>query len=102
MGGYRSGTSIGRGTMMIHTSEASARAIEADALIVGVVQGPDGPSPAPGAGDVDEARGAPLPALPTALAATGRAEEATKLPTAGKLPAPVIAALALGQPGDGD
>jgi leucyl aminopeptidase len=87
--------------MMIHTSEASARAIEADALIVGVVQGADGPRPAPGADDVDDALGGTLTDLLTALDATGRAEEVTKIPTAGKLPAPVIVAVGLGQPGDG-
>jgi leucyl aminopeptidase len=102
MGGYRSGTSIGKVTMMIHTSEASARAIEADALIVGVVQGTAGPRPAPGAGDVDDALGGTLAGLLTALDATGRAEEVTKIPTAGKLPAPVIVAVGLGQPGDGE
>ena len=57
--------------MMIHTSEASARAIEADALIVGVVQGADGPRPAPGADDVDDALGGTLTDLLTALDATG-------------------------------
>jgi leucyl aminopeptidase len=88
--------------MTIHTSEASARAIEADALIVGVVQGADGPRPAPGAGDVDDALGGTLADLLTALDATGRAEEVTKIPTAGKLPVPVIVAVGLGQPGDGE
>ena len=102
MGGSRSGTSIGKVTMMIHTSEASARAIEADALIVGVVQGADGPRPAPGADDVDDALGGTLADLLTALDATGRAEEVTKIPTAGKLPVPVIVAVGLGQPGDGE
>jgi len=87
--------------MMIHTSEASARATEADALIVGVVQGADGPRPAPGAGDVDDALGGTLTDLLTALDATGRAEEVTKIPTAGKLPAPVIVAVGLGK-ADGD
>ncbi len=88
--------------MMIHTSEASARATEADALIVGVVQGADGPRPAPGAGDVDDALGGTLTDLLTALDATGRPEEVTKIPTAGKLPAPVIVAVGLGQLGDGE
>ncbi len=88
--------------MMIHTSEASARATEADALIVGVVQEADGPRPAPGAGDVDDALGGTLTDLLTALDATGRVEEVTKIPTAGKLPAPVIVAVGLGPPGDGE
>jgi leucyl aminopeptidase len=82
--------------MTIHTSEASARATEADALIVGVVQTTDGPRPAPGARDVDDALGGTLTELLTALDATGRAEEVTKIPAAGKLPVPVIVAVGLG------
>jgi leucyl aminopeptidase len=90
--------------MTIHTSEASARATEADALIVGVVQGADGPYPAPGARDVDDALGGTLTELLIALDATGRAEEVTKIPTAGKLPVPVIVAAGLGpaREGSGD
>ena len=89
--------------MMIHTSETSARALEADALIVGVVQGPDGPRPAPGARDADDALGGTLTDLLTALDATGRAEEITKIPAAGQLPVPVIVAVGLGagEPGPG-
>ena len=102
-GAHRSGTSIGRVAMMIHTSETSARALEADALIVGVVQGPDGPRPAPGARDADDALGGTLTGLLTALDATGRAEEITKIPAAGQLPVPVIVAVGLGtgEPGPG-
>jgi leucyl aminopeptidase len=87
--------------MTIHTSEASARATEADALIVGVVQDEDGPRPAPGAADVDDALGGTLTDLLTALDATGRAEEVTKIPAAGKLPVPVIGAVGLGPASDG-
>jgi leucyl aminopeptidase len=90
--------------MTIHTSEASARATEADALIVGVVQGADGPYPAAGARDGDDALGGTLTELLTALDATGRAEEVTKIPTAGQLPVPVIVAVGLGaaREGSGD
>ena len=90
------GTSIGRVTMTIHTSETPAHALEADALIVGVIQGPDGPRPAPGAREVDDALGGTLTDLLTALDATGRAEEITKIPTAGRLPVPVVVAVGLG------
>ena len=96
-----SGTSIGRVRMTIHTSETSARDLEADALIVGVVQAADGPRPAPGSADVDDALGGTLTDLLTALDATGRAEEITKIPAAGQLPAPVIVAVGLGAPGAG-
>src|ERR1700753_2553150 len=91
-GAHHPGTSIGRVTMTIHTSEASARATEADALIVGVVQGADGPYPAPGARDVDDALGGTLTELLTALDATRRAGEVTKIPAAGQLPGPGIGA----------
>ena len=87
--------------MTIHTSGASARATEADALIVGVIQGADGPRPAPGAHEVDEALGGTLTELLTALDATGRTEEVTKIPAAGQLPVPVIVAVGLGQAPDG-
>ena len=82
--------------MTIHTSETTAHALEADALIVGVIQGADGPRPAPGSREVDDALGGTLTDLLTALDATGRAEEITKIPTAGRLPAPVIVAVGLG------
>ncbi len=97
----RSGTSIGRVRMTIHTSETSARDLEADAVIVGVVQAADGPRPAPGSADVDDALGGTLTDLLTALDATGRAEEITKIPAAGQLPAPVIVAVGLGAPSAG-
>ena len=87
--------------MTIHTSGASARATEADALIVGVIQGADGPRPAPGAHEVDEALGGTLTELLAALDATGRTEEVTKIPAAGQLPVPVIVAVGLGQAPDG-
>ena len=87
--------------MTIHTSETSARDLEADALIVGVVQAADGPRPAPGSADVDDALGGTLTDLLTALDATGRTEEITKIPAAGQLPAPVIVAVGLGAPGAG-
>jgi leucyl aminopeptidase len=96
-----SGTNIGRVTMTIHTSGTSARDLEGDALIVGVVQTADGPRPAPGSADIDEALGGTLTGLLTALDATGRAEEITKIPAAGQLPAPVIVAVGLGAPGAG-
>lgn len=83
--------------MMIHASETSARATEADALIVGVIQGADGPRPAPGARDADEALGGNLADLLTALDATGRPEEITKIPAAGRLPMPLIVAVGLGR-----
>jgi leucyl aminopeptidase len=78
------------------TSQTSPRDAEADAIIIGVVQGPDGPLPAPGAADADAALGGTLAATLSVLGATGKAEEITKIATAGKLAAPLIVAVGLG------
>jgi leucyl aminopeptidase len=71
---------------------------EADVLVIGVIQTSDGPSAAPGADGVDEALGGTLSAALSALAATGDADELTKIPGGGKLPATVILAVGLGKP----
>src|ERR1700689_2026442 len=92
----RSGTSIGPVTMTLLTSQASPRDAQADAIIIGVAQGPDGPLPAPGAEDVDQALGGGLAATLSVLGATGKAEEITKIATAGRLAAPLIVAVGIG------
>jgi leucyl aminopeptidase len=85
----------------LHTSQESPRDAKADAIIVGVAQGPDGPVPAPGAEEVDAALGGNLAETLAALGATGKAEEVTKIASAGKLTAPLIAAVGVGSPADG-
>jgi leucyl aminopeptidase len=80
----------------LRTSQESPRDAQVDAIIVGVVQGPDGPVPAPGAEDVDAALGGNLAETLGALGATGKAEEVTKIASAGKLKAPLIAAVGIG------
>jgi len=72
------------------------RDVPTDALIIGVVQGPDGPLPAPGAEDVDAALDGSLAATLTILGATGKAGEVTKIATAGRLTAPLIVAVGVG------
>jgi leucyl aminopeptidase len=69
-------------------------------VIVGVIKGPDGPVPAPGAEDVDTALGGTLAATLAALGATGQANEVTKIASGGKLPAPLVVAVGLGAPPD--
>jgi leucyl aminopeptidase len=86
-------------TNPLHTSTESARSVAADAVIVGLIQGPDGPVLAPGAQDADQALGGTLAATAAALGATGKQDEITKLPTGGKLTAPLIVAVGLGIPG---
>ena len=88
-------------TTTLRTSQESPRVAKADAIIVGVAQGPDGPVPAPGAEEVDAALGGNLAETLAALGATGKAEEVTKIASAGKLAAPLIAAVGVGSPADG-
>jgi leucyl aminopeptidase len=86
-------------TNPLNTSTESARSVAADAVIVGLIQGPDGPVLAPGAQDADEALGGTLTATAAALGATGKQDEITKIPTGGRLTAPLIVAVGLGVPG---
>jgi leucyl aminopeptidase len=82
----------------LRSSQASPRDVPADAIVVGVVRGPDGPRPAPGAEDVDDALGGKLAETLAALGATGDAEEVTRIASGGHLTAPLIAAVGLGTP----
>ena len=88
-------------TVSLSNSESAAGTAEADVLVIGVAQTPDGPSVAPGADGVDEALGGTLADTLAALGATGELEELTKIPGGGKLPAALIVAVGLGSPGDG-
>ncbi len=85
-------------TNPLTTSSESARSVAADALIIGLIQGPDGPLLAPGAEDADGALGGSLATTASALGATGKQDEITKLPTGGGLAAPLIVAVGLGTP----
>jgi leucyl aminopeptidase len=83
-------------TVTLLTSQSAPMATDADALVIGVFQGTDGPVAAFDIDDID------LMAALTALGAAGKPEEVTKIPTAGHLAAPVIVAVGLGpQPGTG-
>ncbi|MCW2934752.1 MAG: Leucyl aminopeptidase [Actinomycetia bacterium] len=89
-------------TVTLTTSQSAPGTAEADVLVIGVIQTPDGPSAAPGAAGVDEALGGTLQDALTALGATGEADELIKIPATGKLPALVILAVGLGTaPADG-
>jgi leucyl aminopeptidase len=75
---------------------------KADALVIGVVQGPKGLALAPGSEDVAKAFGKGLlPAL-TGLGATGKAEEVTRLASLGATKAGVVVAVGLGKQGSTD
>ena len=83
-------------TVSLTNSESAAGTVEADVLVIGVAQTPDGPSVAPGADGVDEALGGTLADTLAALGATGELEELTKIPGGGKLPATLLLAVGLG------
>jgi leucyl aminopeptidase len=95
------GTSIGRVTTTLSLSDSRPPQAEADAVVIGVLPGLDGPVPAPGSAEIDEALGGSLAATLAALGATGKAEQVTKIATGGRLAAPLIAAVGLGGEADG-
>jgi leucyl aminopeptidase len=77
-------------TVILLTSQSAPATADADALVTGVFQGPDGPVLTLSTDEID------LMAALTALGATGKAEEVIKLPTGGRLAAPVVVAVGLG------
>jgi leucyl aminopeptidase len=83
-------------TNPLNISTDSARSVAADALVIGVRQGQDGPVLAAGSQDVDAALDGTLAATLTALGATGKQDEITKLPAGGQVAAAVIVAVGLG------
>ena len=83
-------------TTTLDFSNALPRSADADAVVIGVLKGPDGPQLAPGAADINDALGGDLPAILATLGASGQAEEITRLPGGGQLTAPLIVAVGLG------
>ncbi|MDN3353251.1 leucyl aminopeptidase [Actinomadura sp. DC4] len=69
---------------------------DADAVVIGVVSTDSDVGLAPGAESVDRAFDGGLAAVLAGLGATGEAGEVTKIPTFGKLAAPVLVAVGLG------
>ena len=68
-------------TVTLLTSQSAPTTTDADALVTGVFQGQNGPVLTLSTDEID------LMAALTALGATGKAEEITKIPTGGQLPA---------------
>jgi len=83
-------------TTTLQISQSAPRDAQADAIIIGVIQGPDGPLPAPGAEDVDAALGGSLAETLAALGATGSQDEVTRIASGGRLRALLIAAVGTG------
>src|SRR4029077_10523960 len=69
---------ISRMTVTLLTSQSVPTTTDADALVTGVFQGQDGPVLTLSTDEID------LMAALTALGATGKAEEITKIPTGGR------------------
>src|SRR5215472_15214975 len=90
----------GNVTATIRTTTTPSRDVSADAIVVGIRQGQDGPVPADGAEDADAALGGNLAQTLATLGATGRAEEVTRLVSGGRLAAPLVAAVGLGPESD--
>ncbi len=82
-------------------TNSPAKDVSADAIVIAISQQPGEPTLADGSQDVAAAAGGELLSTLIALGATGKAEEITKTLSAGKLAAPVIAAVGLGKLTDG-
>jgi leucyl aminopeptidase len=88
--------------MTLHISEASPHLVEADAVVIGVTKEAGGALPVPGTKDVDEALGGTLAQTLATLGATGEAGEVTRIPSGGRLAAPLIAAVGMGAAAGGN
>jgi leucyl aminopeptidase len=88
-------------TNPLTVSTADARSATADALVIGVTESAGGPVPAHGSEDIDAALGGTLAATLTALGATGKQDEITKIASTGAVTAPLIVAVGLGQADQG-
>ncbi|MFF4955653.1 leucyl aminopeptidase [Streptomyces sp. NPDC001222] len=77
-------------------STAAAAGLRADAIVVGVAKGAEGPVVAPGAEAVDQAYDGRLAVVLETLGASGAEGEVTKLPAPSGFKAPVVVAVGLG------
>ncbi|EKX69278.1 leucyl aminopeptidase [Streptomyces ipomoeae] len=77
-------------------STAAASGLRADAIVVGVAKGAEGPVVAPGADAVDKAYDGRLAGVLETLGASGAEGEVTKLPAPSGFKAPLVVAVGLG------
>ncbi|GLW62989.1 putative cytosol aminopeptidase [Actinomadura rubrobrunea] len=93
-------------TTTISLDNAPPATLDVDAVVIGVVpdgkDGGDGVRPAAGAEGIDQAFGGRLADALRAVGATGKAEEITRVPTLGALPAPLLVAVGLGESPDAE
>ena len=81
--------------------QGQAAKTRADVVVVGLLQGTDGPEVAPGSEDVAKSWGRKWSSLLSGLGAKGKAGEVHKIPASGSLSAPLLVAVGLGQVVDG-
>ncbi|MFA1547433.1 leucyl aminopeptidase [Actinomadura chokoriensis] len=81
----------------ISLDSADLADLDADAIVIGVSPAGAGAAPAAGAGELDRAMDGRLADALTALGATGKAGEITRLPSLGAVTAKVIVAAGLGE-----
>ncbi|MFF4600992.1 leucyl aminopeptidase [Amycolatopsis sp. NPDC001319] len=86
---------------LTENTEAALAKTRADVVVIGTLQGEDGPVLAAGAAVADAAFDGKLAEVLATLGATGKAEQVVKLPTLGKLAAGVVLAVGLGKATDG-
>ncbi|MDL4771219.1 leucyl aminopeptidase [Actinomadura xylanilytica] len=86
----------------ISLDSAAPATLDVDAIVIGVAPSDSGARPAPGSEDLDRALDGQLAEALSALGATGRAGEVTKLPTLGAIPAAVVVAVGLGDSPDAE
>ncbi|MDV6012725.1 leucyl aminopeptidase [Haloechinothrix sp. LS1_15] len=86
---------------LIDNRDDAVTASRAEAVIIGTVQGEDGVEVADGAQAVDAAFDGTLTEVLSALGAKGKADEVVKIPTFGRLTAPVVVAAGLGKRAEG-
>jgi leucyl aminopeptidase len=82
----------------ISATDQPLEKLSADAVVVAVGKGPDGPLPTPGAEAVDRLLGGRLFAALADLGARGGEDEVTRLASFGQGPFPVVAVTGLGAP----
>ncbi|HEX5996736.1 MAG TPA: leucyl aminopeptidase [Jiangellales bacterium] len=85
----------------ITLSSADPTGLKVDAVVIGIAGGDGAPSLLPGAEPLDAALGGSLTATLERLGATGKADEVTKLPTAGAAKAAVLVAVGVGTVDEG-
>ncbi|KUN86632.1 aminopeptidase [Streptomyces bungoensis] len=82
-------------------STSAAPGLRADAIVIGVAKGAEGPVAAPGAEAVDKAYDGRLAGVLETLGASGAEGELTKLPAPSGFKAPLVVAVGLGAEPDG-